>query len=79
MWKIGTRIKRLWNIYDEHSKYRYGTICARVRVEKASKKEKYLFEYKSLYGPYNEIYAVVWDDDPTRVAWGFLGHGFERE
>jgi hypothetical protein len=78
--RVGDRISRPLNIYQENSDLRFGTICARLAIPKGDGK---LYPMSSRYGPYPETYSVVWDDRPNEIHNGFLSHGLtlveERE
>lgn len=63
--KIGQRVVRCENVYDQTSRLMHGVI-----IDRYSR-----MDYR--FGPYPELYAVEWDDG--LVQRGFLPHGLRLE
>jgi hypothetical protein len=61
--KIGDRVRRRIDVYNDNSNYKTGTV-----TKKYSKTTQ--------FGFYPEIYEVLWDNDRTKK--GYLKHGLER-
>jgi hypothetical protein len=63
VFEIGESVTRRVDVYDEHSRLRYGGVTD-------------IYEKTSKYGHYPELYEVQWQDGT--VEKGFLPHGLHR-
>ena len=62
--KIGDQVTRLSDVYDDKSKRMFGRITMIYQ------------DYKSQFGPYHELYVVLWSDGTE--SRGYLPHGLNK-
>lgn len=62
-WRIGDRVCRNTDVYDQSSSLLCGTVINRYS------------DYTSRFGPYPELYEVEWDGGIRQR--GFLPHGLD--
>ncbi len=68
--KIGNRVKREVDIFDPHSKLKYGTVTAIYCKDQ----EWPWSRLKGMnLGRYDELYRVLWDNGIEKA--GYLSHG----
>jgi len=61
--KIGDRVTRLSDVFDDKSTRLFGRISE-------------VYQRRTVFGFYPELYKVIWDDG--KEQFGFLPHGLDK-